>query len=249
MATSNDRTAPSTIPFDSQPQTLPRNIAHRGASGLEPENTLRAFRLAEELGADGLELDLRVTADHQLAVIHDVTVGRTTNGFGPIRTKTLAELRRLDAGMGEQIPTFQEVIAQTTLPIQAELKTREAAKYLLPLLSRDHLLQRIRPISFDARVVRRIKAQAPELEVGLIAARASARIVERALWARASLISLGVTALTAESVEMCRQANLKVSVWTVDDPAQMRRVIQLGVDAIVTNRPDVLARVIETARY
>lgn len=243
MATSDDRNASSTISFMSQPQSLPRNIAHRGAAGLEPENTLRAFRRAEEMGADGLELDLRVSADRQLVVIHDVTVGRTTNGFGPVRTKVLAELQRLDAGMGERIPTFEEIIRSTALPIQAELKTREAAKYLVHLLSREHLFDRVRPISFDARVLRRIKAQAPEIDVGLVATRASARVVERARWAGASLVSLGVASLSPESVAMCRLANLKVSVWTVDDPAVMRRVIQLGVDAIVTNRPDVLAQV------
>lgn len=244
MPTSDDRNALPTISFMPQPQSLPRNFAHRGASGLEPENTLRAFQRAEELGADGLELDLRVTADRQLVVIHDVTVGRTTNGFGPVRTKALAELQRLDAGMGERIPTFEEIIRWTALPIQAELKTREAAKHLVSLLSREHLFDRVRPISFDARLLRRMKVQAPEIDVGLVATRASAKVVERARWAGASMVSLGVASLSPESVAMCRQANLKVSVWTVDDPAEMRRVIQLGVDVIVTNRPDVLAQVI-----
>ncbi len=239
MATIDDSPAPSALPFIS----LPHNIAHRGASGLEPENTLRAFQRAEELGAGGLEMDLRVTADHRLVVIHDVTVGRTTNGFGPVRTKTLADLQRLDAGMGEPVPTFEEVIHSTTLPIQAELKTREVARYLVPLLLRDRLFDRIRPISFDAKVLRRIREQAPAIEVGLVAARASARTVERARWAGASLVSLAIASLSPESVEMCRQANLEISVWTVDDPEEMRRVIQLGVDAIVTNRPEVLAQV------
>lgn len=248
MATNDDRIRLSTVPFDFRPYPLPLNIAHRGASALEPENTMRAFRLAEELGADGLELDLRVTADHQLVVIHDVTVGRTTNGFGPVRTRTLAELQRLDAGMGEHIPTLEEVIAGTTLPIQVELKTREAAKYLAALLSREHLFDRVHPISFEPRALRRIKAQVPEVEVGLVATRASARVVERARSAGASLVSLGVASVTPESVAMCRHANLKVSVWTVDDPAEMRRLIQLGVDAIVTNRPDVLAHVMRAER-
>ncbi len=246
MATSDDRTAASTILFDSQAQPLPLNIAHRGASRLEPENTLRAFRLAEELGADGLELDLRVTADHQLVVIHDVTVGRTTNGFGPVRTRVLADLQRLDAGMGERVPTFEEVIAHTTLPIQAELKTREAARYLVPMLSRDQVRNRVRPIAFEPRVLRHIKAQVPGVDVGLVATRASIRMVDRAQWAGVSLVSLAAASVNRESVALCREANLKVSVWTVDDPAEMRRLIQLGVDAIVTNRPDVLAQVIRT---
>lgn len=243
MATSDGSTAQSTTSFAAPPQSLPRIIAHRGASRLEPENTLRAFRLAEELGADGLELDLRVTADHQLVVIHDATVGRTTNGFGPVRTRVLADLQRLDAGMGERVPTFEAVIAQTTLPIQAELKTREAAKYLVPLLQRDHARNRVRPIAFEPRVLRHIKAQMPEVEVGLVATRASIRMVDRAQRAEASLVSLAAASVNRESVALCREANLQISVWTVDDPAEMRRLIQLGVDAIVTNRPDVLAQV------
>jgi glycerophosphoryl diester phosphodiesterase len=243
MSTRDDSTERSTILHMAQAPPLPRNIAHRGASGLEPENTIRAFRRAEELGADGLELDIRVTADRKLVVIHDVTVGRTTNGFGPVRTKVLAELQRLDAGMGERIPTFEEVIAETALPIQAELKTRQAAKHLTSFLLREHVCHRVRPISFEPRALRHIKARVPEVEVGLVATRASARVVERARWAGASLVSLGVASVTAGSVALCRDANLRVSVWTVDDPAEMRRVIQLGVDAIVTNRPDVLAQV------
>ncbi len=90
------------------------NIGHRGAAGLEPEDTLRSFRRAMEEGADVLEMDLRLTRDGHLVVLHDYTVDRTTNGTGPVHGLTLAEVQRLDGGLGEKVPTFREVLGATT---------------------------------------------------------------------------------------------------------------------------------------
>src|SRR6266511_3945699 len=88
-------------------------VGHRGAAGLEPENTLRAFRRGIELGVDYVECDVHLTRDGHLAVIHDETVDRTTDGHGPVAGFSLEELRRLDAGQGERIPTLEEVLATT----------------------------------------------------------------------------------------------------------------------------------------
>src|SRR4028119_377881 len=96
------------------------NIGHRGAAGLEPENTLRSFRRAGAEGADAIELDLRLTRDGYLAVLHDATVDRTTDGSGPVTSMTLREIRHLDAGLGECIPAFEEALEDTALPIRAQ---------------------------------------------------------------------------------------------------------------------------------
>jgi glycerophosphoryl diester phosphodiesterase len=98
------------------------NIGHRGAAGLEPENTLRSFSRATVEGADAVELDLRLTRDDHLVVLHDAMVDRTTDGSGPAAGMTLEELKRLDAGLGERVPTFEETLEVTDLPIYAELK-------------------------------------------------------------------------------------------------------------------------------
>ena len=217
------------------------NIGHRGASGLEPENTLRSFRRAEEVGADALELDLRVTRDGHLVVLHDPTVDRTTNGTGPVHGLTLAEVQRLDGGMGEGIPTFREALGVTILPIQAELKVGEAAEPLARVILEEDVAERVMPISFDPEALRRLKRALPDQPVGLIRSGAPSETAELALAVGADLVSLQWAYLTADAVERCRRADLKVTAWTVNEPWQMRRAIELGVKGIVTDRPDLLA--------
>jgi glycerophosphoryl diester phosphodiesterase len=220
------------------------NIGHRGAAGLEPENTLRSFRRAEDEGADALELDLRLTRDGHLVVLHDPTVDRTTNGTGLVHELTLAEVQRLDGGLGERVPTFGEVLEATTLPIHAELKVGEAAEPLASMVLEEDVAGRVTPISFDPEALRRLKRVLPDQPVGLILSGAPSGVAERARSASADLVSLESAYLNAEAVECCRRADLKVTAWTVNEPEQMRRVMELGVEGIATDRPDLLAGII-----
>ncbi len=220
------------------------NIGHRGAAGLEPENTLRSFRRAEEEGADALEMDLRVTRDGHLVVLHDPTVDRTTNGTGPVHGLTLAEVQRLDGGLGERVPTFGEVLEATALPLHAELKVEEAAEPLTRVILEEDVAGRVTSISFDPEALRRVRRVLPDQPVGLILSGAPPDAAELARSVGADLVSLEWAYLNAEAVERCRRAGLKVTAWTVNEPGQMRRVIELGVDGIVTDRPDLLARTI-----
>ncbi|MGW3405784.1 glycerophosphodiester phosphodiesterase, partial [Streptomyces zhihengii] len=105
-------------------------IGHRGVMGVEPENTLRSFVRAEQCGMDAIELDLHLTKDGALAVMHDADVDRTTDGSGAVADKTLAELRQLDAGGGERVPVFDEVLDAVSAPLQAEIKDVAAAHAL-----------------------------------------------------------------------------------------------------------------------
>jgi glycerophosphoryl diester phosphodiesterase len=217
------------------------NIGHRGAAGLEPENTLRSFQRAAGEGADALELDLRITRDRQLVVLHDPTVDRTTDGRGPVHKKTLAELQDLDGGMGERVPTLTEVMEATALPIHAELKVVEAAEPLVRLILETEATERLTPISFHAEALRRVKRAGPNLP---IFSGAPPDAAQRVLSVGASLVSLEAAHLSVEAVERCRRAGLKITTWTVNGLEQMRRAMELEVDGIVTDHPDLLAGIV-----
>lgn len=216
------------------------NIGHRGAAGLEPENTLRSFRRAGAEGADAIELDLRLTRDGRLVVLHDSDVNRTTSGSGPVTSMTLREIRHLDAGLGECIPAFEEVLEDTALPIHAELKAVEAAEPLAALIRKHRLDGRVTPISFDLEALRRVKLSLPDLPVGLILSGDSPGLVE-ARSVNASHVSPQAAYLDAAKVESYRRAGFRVTTWTINEPQEMRRVLELGVDGIVTDRPDLVS--------
>jgi glycerophosphoryl diester phosphodiesterase len=223
------------------------NIGHRGAASLEPENTLRSFRRAAAEGADAIELDLRLTRDGCLVILHDADVNRTTNGSGSVASMTLDEIKRLDAGLGERIPSFEEVLEATELPIHAELKTVETAEPLAALIRERRLAARVTPISFDLGALRRVKLSLPDLPVGLILSCASPSLVE-ARSVNAFQVSPRAAYLDAAKVEGYRRAGFRVTTWTVNEPEEMRRVLGLGVDGIVTDRPDLLSGVGTRAR-
>jgi glycerophosphoryl diester phosphodiesterase len=216
------------------------NIGHRGIAGLEPENTLRSFRRAAMEGADAVELDLRLTRDERLVVLHDATVNRTTDGSGPVAEMTLEELERLNAGMGERVPTFEKVLEVTDLPIYAELKVIEAAGPLVAFIRERGLFERVIPISFQPEALRRIKQFLPDLPVGLVLSGASSDPI-CALDVGATLVSPEAAHLNPALVETCRRVGLRVTTWTVNEPEEMRRMIKLEVDGIVTDRADLLA--------
>lgn len=223
------------------------NIGHRGAAGLEPENTLRSFRRSVAEGADAIELDLRLTRDGSLVVLHDATVDRTTDGSGPVADMTLDEIRQLNAGLGERIPTFEEVLEATELPIYAEIKAIEAAEPLAALIGRRRLAGRVVPISFAPEALRRVKLSLPDLPVGLILSGDSPGLDE-ARSVNASLVSPQAAYLNAAKVEGCRRAGFRVTAWTVNESQEMRRMLGLAVDGIVTDRPDLLCALIASGQ-
>jgi glycerophosphoryl diester phosphodiesterase len=216
------------------------NIGHRGGAGLEPENTLRSFRRATAAGSDAVELDLRLTRDERLVVLHDATVNRTTDGSGSVAEMTLDELKCLDAGVGERVPTFEQVLEVTDLPIYAELKVVEAAGPLAAFIRERGLTKRVIPISFQPEALRQIKQCLSDLPVGLVLSGASSDPTS-ALGAGATHVSLEAAYLSAALVESYRRVGLRVTTWTVNEPEEMRRMIRLEVDGIVTDRPDLLA--------
>jgi glycerophosphoryl diester phosphodiesterase len=235
-------------------------IAHRGASNDAPENTLAAFRLAFEQKADAIELDVHLSRDGRIVVVHDFTTFRIGGVDKAIREQDLGELKLLDVGrwkdlrwMGERIPTLREAL-QTVPPgkrIYIEIKS---SAEILPELERVIGASGLRPeqvrlIAFDYDTICKTKTWLPEIECAwLVSFKPDARkpdpemitqqIIERAHCAGLDGLDLNHKGpLTHDFMKQARAAGLKVFVWTVDDVKAAQCMIDLGVDAIATNRP------------
>lgn len=260
--------------------TRPLVIAHRGASGYAPENTLAAFRAAIALGADMVELDVHPTADRRLAVIHDESIDRTCDGRGFVREMTLAEIQTFDAGIwwgpgfaGERVPALEEVLALTRgrARVNVEVKAPQGGERpgrveddvvapLLAALDAAGTRREVLVSSFDPVVLRAVRAAARDLPLGvLLEARVEGPAGFRpdrlepylAVAAEVSAFSLHPywRFLGRRAVRAVHEAGLKVYPWTVKRETDIRRLVGLGVDGVITNHPDRLARVVKHARY
>lgn len=214
-------------------------VGHRGLMGVEPENTLRAFRGAERAGLHAVELDLRLSRDGALVVMHDAEVDRTTDGSGPVGSLTVAQLRGLDAGGGERVPLFAEVVAAVATPIQAEIKDRAAADVLAGALRAPGLRERVTVTSFHDEALARVAALLPGAALGLVTGRGTRSAPERAARLGAGLVSCELAHLDADVVARCRAAGVRVLSWTVNTAAELARVRELGLDGVVTDWPQI----------
>jgi glycerophosphoryl diester phosphodiesterase len=220
-------------------------IGHRGVMGVEPENTLRSFVAAEHAGLDLIELDLHLSKDGALVIMHDADVDRTTDGTGPISEKTLAELRTLDAGRGERVPVFEEVLDAVRTPIQAEIKDVAAARALADVMHRRDLVGRVEVSSFHDEADAEIARLVPGVRTALIAGRYGPDVVERAVEAGAGTVCLNIRRLTLEVVEHAREADLRIIAWVVNTLDHLRLVRALELDGATTDYPEIR----RTGRY
>jgi glycerophosphoryl diester phosphodiesterase len=214
-------------------------IGHRGIMGVEPENTLRSFVAAEQAGLDMIELDLRLSKDGALVVMHDAEVDRTTDGTGPIAEKTLAELRALDAGRDERVPVFEEVLDAVGAPLQAEIKDTAAARALAEVMERRELAGRVEVSSFHADTISEITRLVPGVRTALIASRYGTDVVDDATRAGASTLCLNIRRLTLEIVERARKADLRIIGWVVNTQDDLRLVRALQLDGATTDYPQI----------
>jgi glycerophosphoryl diester phosphodiesterase len=230
-------------------------IAHRGASGDFPENTLAAFAAAIRAGADMCELDVQRTADGALAVIHDDTVDRTTDGHGRVDALTLAAIKRLDAGRwydapftGERVPTLQEVFDLTAgqCGLNIELKAKGVAEQICGLIRERAAEGTAMVSSFDWAELAEVRRIAPAIRIGLLADRAPARLIDTAERMNAWAINPDRKLVAPRLCATAHRRTLQVYTWTVDDPDEMRRLIGAGVDGIMTNHPELLRAVLES---
>ncbi len=230
------------------------NIAHRGASALAPENTMAAFEKAIEMGADAIELDLHLSRDGELVVIHDDTLDRTTDGRGPVHERSLDEIRRLDAGgwfgqefVGQRIPTLSEVLDRFAgkVPLALEIKAGSTffpgiEEKVVSVLRRHSAIEHSAVASFDHYALRHVKEIEPTVRTAALLVGRPVSISAIAGPGKADAMALEASLVTRTEVEACRAAGLQLVVWVVNEPAQMRYFIDLGVDGIITDRPDLL---------
>ncbi|MGW6292871.1 glycerophosphodiester phosphodiesterase [Streptomyces sp. NPDC055058] len=214
-------------------------IGHRGVMGVEPENTLRSFVAAQESGLDVIELDLHLSKDGVLVVMHDPDVDRTTDGTGAIADQTLAELRALDAGGGERIPVFEEVLDAVRAPLQAEIKDVQAARALAEVMNARDLAGRVEVSSFHDEAIAEIARLVPGVRTALVASRYGTDVVDRAVAAGASTVCLNIRRLTLEIVEHARKADLRIIGWVVNTQDHLRLVRALGLDGATTDYPEI----------
>ena len=221
---------------------------------MAPENTMAAFELAVELGADALELDLHLTRDNELVVIHDDTLDRTTDGSGPVHHRSLGELMRLDAGRwfgegfaGQRIPTLAQVLDRFAgkVPLALEVKAGstffpEIEEKVVSALREHAAIGDSAVASFDHYALRRLKEIEPTIRTAALLVGRPVSLSALAGPAKADGLALEASFVTKTEVEACRASGLQLVVWVVNDPAQMRHFIKLGVDGIITDRPDLL---------
>ncbi|MFF1280577.1 glycerophosphodiester phosphodiesterase [Streptomyces sp. NPDC058299] len=214
-------------------------IGHRGVMGVEPENTLRSFVAAQQAGLDLIELDLHLSKDGALVVMHDADVDRTTDGSGPISEKTLPELRALDAGRGERVPLFEEVLDAVHTPLQAEIKDVTAARALAEVMRARDLTARVEVSSFHDEAVAEIARLVPGVRTALVASRYGPDVVDRAVAVGAATVCLNIRRLTLETVEHARASGLRIIGWVVNSQPQLRLVRALELDGATTDYPDI----------
>jgi glycerophosphoryl diester phosphodiesterase len=252
----------------------PVNVAHRGASTLAPENTIEAFRLAVEAGAGGLELDVHMTRDGHIVVIHDATVDRTTNGSGALSEMTLDELRRFDAGhnfspdggstrpyrgRGVWVPTLGEVLEEfpgVAVNIEIKAGTPGIEETVLGILRDANALGRALVVSTPHAIVKRfrkissghISTGASRWEIGvfyILSRLRLERLVRPAYDAlQVPLLHRGILVVTPRFIRAAQARGVRVDVWTINQAEEMRRLLDLGIDVIMTDRPGTLAEVL-----
>lgn len=210
--------------------------------GVEPENTLRSYIRAERSGMDAIALDLQLSKDGALVALRDPEVDRTTDGSGAVAHLTLAELRELDAGEGERVPVFEDVLDAVRIPLQASVRDRAAAGVLTELLLRLDLTARVEVVSPDdallAETARRVPGARTVLHADSLGDGAG-DLVARALTAGAATISADIRRLTLEAVETAHTAGLRVTGRAVNTLDQLRLARALGLDGAVTDFPEI----------
>ncbi len=233
--------------------------AHRGASGYYPENTLIAFEKAVELGADGIELDVHLTKDGQLVVIHDEWLDRTSDGSGWVKDYTLEELRKYNYNKTQpqvehaDIPTMREVfelIKPTQLTINIELKTGivfypQIEEMVLAMTKEYGMESRVIYSSFNHSSIVKIRALDPQAQTGFLYADGTLGMPEYGEKYGVNALHPALYNLQYPGfVEECHRKHLDLNVWTVNDKEYMEMCIQAGVHAIITNVPDVVKKVV-----
>lgn len=222
-------------------------IAHRGASGYEPENTIRSFKKALTYSIDMIELDVRVCKSGELVVIHDDKVNRVTNGIGYVADMTFAELKKLDAGNGQAIPTIQETLnfIDRRIPVNIELKHKGTAKPVAECIkyyieNRNWLTNMFLVSSFDHYELKVFKSLYPEIRTSAIITGIPIGYTEFATKVDAYSVQIDIQFINQNYIDDAHERGLKVFAYTVNHEEDIKKICNMGVDGIISNYPDKL---------
>lgn len=216
-------------------------IGHRGARAYEPENTVRSFQRAIELGANAIELDVRKTKDNELVVMHNADVNKTTNGNGAVSELTLDEIKKLVTEKNEKVPTLEEALNSVgdQVKVLIELKETGYEDAVLSLVNKKGLLDNVILISFHEDALQKIRELNSEVETGLIYVRHK-NPVQSALDLKAGYLLPLYRFTHSANVKKAHEKGLKVIVWTINNKEEVAEYIKKGVDGIASDRPDIL---------
>ena len=235
-------------------------IAHRGAKAVEPENTLRAFSRAMEMGANMIEMDLHATRDGHVVVIHDNDLRHTTNLRGRVSEMTLEEVRKADAGKGERVPTLQETLELTRGKIQLylEIKDRNAAAETVRMVREYGVKDEVLLASFDLPLMKKLGDEIRDIEIGLILGNATLNPYVR--WREAfpeiafknynyQTLCMQVKLCSARLARNIKAQRKNLYVWTANSEHEYQAMIERGVDGICTDTPDKLIKFLESREF
>lgn len=216
-------------------------IAHRGASFYEPENTMLSFQKAVDLGAKIIEFDVRKALDGHLVVMHDSKVNRTTNGDGRVNHKNLSQLKALNAGNGEKVPTVEDVLISFKGKVKfvIELKEENTEKQILNIIYKYDLENDVILVSFKKRVLKRLQALDKNIVTGLITL-TGIGCVKTAVELGCKAVATHVYLATKKKVRNAHENGLLFFCWTTDNKKKCLKLKRLGVDGVITNKPDLL---------
>ncbi len=225
-------------------------FAHRGASSLAPENTLAALTKAVEVGADGSEIDVHLTKDGEVVLLHDSGLKRTAGDPGAVWDYTLQELAGFEVGAwfgekfeGEPIPTLTQAIRTVkggfllNIEIKVSREEPDLVQKVVDIIHREKIRKKCLITSFDRKTVETVKEIDPRIKTGFIFSQDYPEDVFEGNW---DVLSCNLRVVNTEFVAKAREKKKEIHVWTVDNQEEMRRLIGLGVDAIITNRPQDL---------
>lgn len=222
-------------------------VGHRGARGLEPENTLRSFRGALELGVDVLECDVHMTRDGRVILMHDHTLDRTTNGSGAPGDFTFEDIRELDAGQGERVPVLEELLdlVRGQVELHVELKDPTALMPVLEMVTARQARDWVLLTSGDTALLKRLRTADPGIRVEHIFGNPPGDAVQRALAVKATRTSCRFNHLTQAFVDESHRYGLEVIAWPPNTPEELRQALEFGVDMVCTDRPDVIIQALD----
>jgi len=216
-------------------------VGHRGARGVEPENTLLSFRKGIELGMDYVECDVQMTKDGEAVVVHPKTLAKMFGGNGDTRSKPLADWRELDMGKGEKMPTLQEVIdtVKGKVGLIVELKGEGTADKSVEIVKKNEL-ENVLFLSYLRNEIKRVKELDASLPTGLVAREYSPEVIAAVKELGASVLFLPKGAASKERADELHSNKIHLGIWSADDQKTYEKMVGIGADYVVSDRPDLL---------